>query len=82
MTKSEQLRFDAIRDLIKDATDDNYEVLMTKEDLVLRIVELRYLGKTARWLDTIDGWVRMIEHTPDDINWAFHQGAIYANYAK
>lgn len=83
MTPNQIKRFNAIRKLVVDATDGNYEVGMTASDILTRIRELRGMGKTERWLDTIDGWYRMVERDQDeDLAWALHQGAIFANYAK
>jgi hypothetical protein len=51
----------------------------TQAELVEAVAALRPLGRSARWTDSIDAWVRLIgEKFEVAPAWALHQPAVWA----
>lgn len=51
----------------------------TQAQLTSAVIALRPLGRSARWTDAIDAWVRLIgEKFEQAPAWALHQPAVWA----
>lgn len=63
-------------DAIKNVTSSNS---ITKADLLDAVKALRPLGRTARWVESVDRWAELVESKFDEAPmWALHQPAVWA----
>lgn len=95
MTKAAAKRYDAIRELTEFALDCNngHQVAegMSVGKLLKRIRDMKKLGRTVRWLKSLERWEAMILECDDyvkgseewkrHLHWAILQGNVYAGYA-
>lgn len=76
-TAPQQRRLDRITEItgtIRPIADEIH-----KAELKAAVETLRPLGRSARWADSIDTWLRMIDDKFDEAPaWALHQPAVWA----
>src|SRR5687767_1471621 len=94
-TAAQQKRFDAIKTVTELAIDpeNGYQVRpeITVGKLVKAIRDLKALGRTVRWLKSLERWENMILECDDfeqgseewkrHMHWAVLQGNVYAGHA-
>lgn len=54
---------------------------VSRADIVAAIQDLRPLGRTARWAETLERWAGMVEEHPLNMDWALLQGQVFALHA-
>lgn len=53
----------------------------TRDEMATAVASLKKLGKTARWIETLDKWIDQIGTDELDEVWLMHQNCIWAGYA-
>lgn len=73
-------RYAGIKALSSALLDHQEEGKLTTDDreaIAADVRQLAKLGRSARWLDAVEGWARLIESEEHSLYWAVVQGSIW-----